>query len=914
MINQQLQNKTNPDGSAKRELVPFNANDERDLYDASASLLNSKEFIADLHSLADSVEGMHYEERRLRRRKTVKLRNYIAGNYLGYVDDSGRFVDKSDKGDGLYYDTEVGTYVEVLLASISKARPTIKITAMNENDIRQREIARVAQIEWEMIRERFSDPKKLQKEIKFNFIAAGETYRYTFFNQSLENCGYDKKTYNPKLVGKNESVTVCLDCKASGREEMEEPAENEALEIESPEQESPQHEWLEEIAPESGEETEENETENSQLQESDACASCGSPKIFRYTRRQNKIEIEEGREYQQIGDADCDFIDALEMNVVTQDGCDDIGDALAVQRNRLIPRCVLLDAFEIENLPSTEIPYYLRYKIRSQSSTAYLYENGGGIEKELSSEFEEIHYQETWLSTKVYSRKKFGQDTQLRNGSVIPKGTKYTDVFPHGICFARAGRTPLNLYGQAVKECLTHAVNSVGENFHGIGEWDLSAQGDQLNEIQSMKMNSLLKDSTSPLIVRGEYLEGGQLQNKFGAIAYVKTGTAKELRTGDIASRIEPSPGIPEAYNLANDLRSRMQNRVGAMTSTGAAGADMEAVAKTASAYRLWYEHTLGRRGPMLALRAALETEQAWQVLGLKQKYHPPAMFARSSEEVSDEAVMWFLDSNLKRDIKIEVVPDSWMPQTESQKKLEFREFLDIIAPIVAAKPELIDGILKKTGEMYRSFDLTDHISDSTEAQIRLEKLLDIAGYIEQRAANMNIPLFVPSPQNTPLPNPRLIEMAMAKTAQILKIVHTGEDELFALYPLDVMFDDHKEFEKVYKDHLVTPQGRRASVFVRACINHLAIAHKKAGFDYVRRMKELENATQLPDLEAEMIADEAMNNQKMKQTEQMHEQSLKQNEDVHEQSLRHDGERQIQTGGIQMIGDAIAQNTGGEST
>lgn len=877
----------NPDGGNRGELVPVDKSEPKDR--SSDALRDNEEFIRELNRLASYVDAQGQQSKLEHRRKTVKLRNQICGNYLGFVDDTGKWIDKSDDADGLYYDPETATYVDVLVASIVKSRPVMRARAKQEEKIDKRETAKVAQIILDSSKEN-GGAKKTQKEVKLNLIAAGETYRYTYFNPEKQGHGFDETVYQPFIVGANETIWYCPLCNHNGkvsRAAQEEPV-TEAL-IETGEAVEMENSAEQRFAA-ALESVEEAGKEPEAEQIPDSCPNCEFSNLKSFQRKSLNLKLKRGTNYKNIGDVESEFVDPLEMTVFGE--CDSIADALAVQRNRTLPRCVLEDVFEDAELPTIKIPYYLRKN--SDAGTGEL----GNSEGTGGREFEPLHFQETWLSPAVYSRKKFPQDTRLKNGAVIRKGTRWRDAFPHGLYFARVGEKVVNDYGQAIGDCWSHSVNSVSEGFHGIGEWDLSAMQDQLNEVSSMKMNSLLYDSTSPLVVRSKYLQGGQLKNKFGLIIPVGDDYPLEHDINNIARRVPTSPGIPEAYSLAEDLRSRMVNRTGAMTSQSGGMADMQAVSKTATGYQLWYEHTLGRRAPMLALRAEMEVEQAYQILELKQKYWCAAMLEFAEKETGAEAVKWFLNCDIRRDIVIEIVPDSWMPQTETQKKVEFREFLEIIAPLIEAKPEIVDGILSKVSDLYRSFDLTEHQSDTTEAQIRIERIFEIAEFVEKSAERMQIPSALPeqNPQTGTfalVPNPYLINAVMNNAAQVLKIVH-AENDSFKSYPVDLMFDDHAEFEKVYTKYLKTGEGRRASGFVRACVNHLAIAHRKASFELLREIKRLGLAAEEPQMQAEQVMANAA-----------HQQQLSENEDVHAQALEQQGEAQMQQMAIGAIGQSL---------
>lgn len=877
----------NADGSKTGAFVPLDLDNPKNRADVAEELRTNETFSEFVSDVCDAVYNSGHNERIARRRKTVQLRNYICGNYLGYVDSNGKWVDKStDAGaDSLYYDPETATYIDVLVASIAKSKPVWKVVPTADEKINLREAATVAQLVFDEAVTTISTAKKSHREIKLNLLAGGETYRYTYFNPNKPNSGYNKTVYESKVSEKQKQHAVCLDCHTNFNPDTE------GVGVDTPD-----------IPTDKDYIPEQTVAETAPVSAGDAlvpCPNCGSASTSVFKRNQVVLNIKKGEEFVNVGDTESDFVDPLEMTVLGE--VDDISSALAVQRNRMMFRCLLEETFKDAKLAGGGA----ERDNRSDDPFATDEDenkNGSSDSKGSRNQFEKLRFQETWLHPAVYASRTFEQDTTLKSGRVIKKGTKYTKLFPDGMAVARSGKELLNIYNQAAGSCWVHAVNSVGEGFHGIGEWDLTPLQDQLNNVTSMKMNSLMHDSTSPIIYRSKYVTGAQLKNKVGLTIPVSEEFEDGQNLNEIATRLPASGGVPEAYELANDLRQRMTARGGAMTQDGGGVGAEDASRNTATGYRLWYEHTLGRRAPMLALRAEMIAEQGYQILEMKQKYMCAKMFEFAESEASGDAVKWFMDANIRRDFRIEITPDSWMPQSDIQKKADFQEFLTIIAPIIALKPELIDSILEKISENYSAFDLTEHHADTTEGQIRLEKIIDIAEFAEQQSNERGLPVVseeiaMDGQTTTLVPNPLLIDLVLKQSARDLKVVHakvSEEADPFADFPLDVMFDDHQQLEQTYTDYLKTAQGRRASLFVRAVIQRIALLHRKAGFEMMKQMQMLELAAQQPQLEAAQIA-----------SDEQHQQQMQQNEDVHQQQMVQSGEQQIQQAAIGGLQQAV---------
>jgi hypothetical protein len=231
---------------------------------------------------------------------------------------------------------------------------------------------------------------------------------------------------------------------------------------------------------------------------------------------------------------------------------------------------------------------------------------------------------------------------------------------------------------------------------------------------------------------------------------------------------------------------------------------------------------------------------------------------------------------NIRQDLAITVAQDSWMPRTETQKQVGLQTFLALTAQIIAAKaqtdPKILDEVLRRANEIYGGgIDFNDFQKDATEAQLRLDKLREVGEFVESQFGPM---LYDPM---TGAPTPDAIVLAFQQTAELLRLTHIPDEsgaDIFAALPLDVMFDNHPEFQEAYTDWLNTADGRAASLFVRTLVHELAVYHVQAVERRNMKMKEYQNVGMLPDLEAGLVADQAANDQALANAAQQKEQEM----------------------------------------
>jgi hypothetical protein len=763
-------------------------------------ITTSPDCVAFLNQIADyAVAQSNSPAMWDRRRKTVKFRKYMFGEYYGLFDNKRGWISAKEEGDGIYFDPKLATYVDDILAPLVKSKPKLKVEARDPEKIDKKEAARVAEQLLERDDQEFV-PKRQQREWKTNLIAAGETYRIAYFNKNKPGAGYTKQAYQAVEIKGGDTAVYCPLCSSTTADET-----------------------------------------------GSKCADCGNPQMDEYQVKGTTIHKRVGSVYEQVGEPDYDVPDSLEMTVIGD--TDQVGEALIVMRQRMIPRCVLEDALNDTDLPDTGTPESLAYKQLFTDPVG-----GSGFKG-----MELLCYQEFWVAPAIYASYTFPQDTQTQGGQTVPKSTKGRDLFPEGFYFSRVQKKIKQFYPQCAKECLSHAANAIGEGFHGQGEWDLAELQDHATEIKSLKMNSAMEDSTSPLIVRSGMIDTESFENKPGLIIEASQDFPYESNLQNAMTRVPMAGLSPEIYNLSEEINGEMQHRVGAF-STQSDAPDTKAMG-TATGIATIDQRSLGRRGPALTLYAQMLVDHAYQRLEMRRKYWPENMYSAIGQELGSDAIKWFMQANISQDFKISVIEDSWMPQTDMMKRGNFEAYASIAGKILEAKGDVpgLDELLRKANEVYQTgMDFGDAEAQSVEAQLRLDKLQDVAGFVEQQFGSL---LF---DQQTGQINPEALNLAYAQTAQILRlqtVVKDAASQNFADKPLDPMFDTHSEFEEAYTDWLRSAEGRAASPFIRLAVRELATYHVEAESYRQMKIQEYAQLAQLPQAEGQLMMSEAQGQQ-----------------------------------------------------
>ncbi len=772
--------------------LPTSVEDRKPLFvDFPEYLINTAKKIEDINSDAELE----------RLRLIVKMRKFYSGHQVGYVSKvDNRWVDKKKRGDALYVDPVLASFIDINVAQIVKSRPTLKVIPRSSDRVDKDQAALYAEELLKDAHARLFTAPFLQREAKLGLQLSGEAYRITWFDQKVRGTEVRIPVTETKTVQPKHDVWECAACGSSG-----------------PVDEGMQGQFLIGAV---------------------ACPSCGYRKVDRVKAEPFEASVVTGYKEVPAGDVRCESPDPLEMKVIGGD--QSIGEALAVTRDRLIMRGTLEQMYPGVKIPSTStLPLKLKYsqdlKLDSPRSAGIRGDSGDSTAPtEGGEQFELLHFKEVWLDPAAYGGYEFQKNTTLPEmekpkgkRTQVTKGTKLEDVanergsFKDGAYYQKVGDLILDIFPCDKRKHLTHCVNNIGESFHGLGEWDLLPLQEQKNSLRSLMFAKEKFDALSPLLVRPDWVDPNKLaaaKNVPNAIVPVSNMPA-EHPLDYAAARIQPGPAVVGSYKLDEILGQSMQYRTGASTlETGAP--DMIGKNKTATATVAAQTQAEGRRGPMLQLRAEMEREQAYQILELRKENWPEQMYDALDRKVGGDAGNWFRQADIRRDFRIEVVPESWWPQTAEQRKADLAGLAVYADP---QRPEVRKAIWDRATELYgRGLDLTSYQSDRVEARIRLERLRAVAEVIERSG----VPVYGP----TGLPAQSMINLAMEKAKLVPElgaIDPTGEPVV-----TNAILDRHDEYIEAYTSWLITSEGRAASPFTRAVINNVIVKHfdGKAGF------------------------------------------------------------------------------------
>ncbi len=724
-----------------------------------------------LNKVADEFfEQDKTPERKWQKGRTVRFREYMMAHHNVTVTDNLESQFLAD--DDYYYDPKLNTYLSTIMPELLQAQTRFVVKPKRNNEIKYRRVATFLQENYETWLANTNTINKRQREIKWNLLPSGDTYRFLFLNEKKLARMVEKPITKEKEVKTKSGKWACPMCAASGLL---------------------------------------SDLDMKETGETVICPQCKFEQVKVIGQITAKFEQVEEYDESPMYDLDFEIPDSNEITVIWTD--DEIANAQAVIWTKKMPRCLVEASFPNQKIPKSETV--------ESDKPEYL-------SKEVESNNEMVRVQRIWLNPSVYRNIKTTKDETIRTSEekslkIPANATILKEVFREGLYYIRVGdKTILQTYEQGIADVWTHSVNEISDNGYGTGEWEMLELQYQKNEARTQRMSKLKNDSTEPIIERAGFIDS--IPNQHGARITV-TDAPPDMSLDSIVTRL-PSAKFPaEATEMERQIDGDMQARLGAM-STGAADLpDMNAVKGTAQGYRQYQNHTLERRRPLLQMMADnLDKAMFYQYWKAFRDYQSLAD-AESYFDNWTEEVGWFFEMDVRRDFDVFVVPNSFMPKTTEQRQVEYQNKLGVVLPIYQSDPEKyadkMEALEAEARELFGG-DSDEQNEEQTEAQLRLDIIIETAQKIEKSQGKL-----VGIRDANGFVSMQLVNTALAQATKTMKTLQTPADP-FPDKPIDVLLDEHEEIIDVYQDYLRSSNGRQLSQFVRAVIKTLIVVHSQA--------------------------------------------------------------------------------------
>jgi hypothetical protein len=755
-----------------------------------------------------------------RQRLITKMRRFYQGDFFFRFNRDGRVEHRKKQSDALYADSVLSAFVDTNVSLRMKSRPALNFIARAEGRVDKEEAANYS-------KELYEDGAEI------NFTAMVR----------------EKENKNLELTG-DSFCLLYFDPKADGTE----------IKVPLTEKKTVKPQYNSYYCPECG--------KLDKADDQPFCSGCGNTDLVVEGAEEFETDVEVGYKEIPAGDVRAMFPDPIAVRVLGSSG--KIKDALMVLWDTLVMRGVLESYYPNLKFGGSDISSSLQMQEETRRLTSDdTKERVGG------EQFELLEVKRRWLSPLLYGGYTFPKETKLPNGKIIPQGTKLLDLYPDGAFYCFQNNKLIDIYPQTIGSTWSHTPNQTSEGFHGLGSWDLMPMQEMINELVSLQFAIEMYDSLSPTLYRAGKLPK-KIPNKPGA--QIPVSNLDDSQDLDQAmTRVKSGGGTSQAAGLREQIAGSMQQRYGSWSASGGGAPDIKA-ASTATGAAIIQENAMGRMAPSLALQAETEVERAYQLLELRQQNWPEEMYEKFDKKVGGDAGHWFRNCNVRRDIRIEVVPDSFFPQTQGKMRAEFGELMNIAMNlgVIQRDPKVAESLFKRASEMYgRGISLEQFQNDRVEARIRLERMNQVGTFLESKSQ-----VYVEG-----LPREEMVNLALKKCNLI------PEEPGAAV---NTALDRHSEYIENYTEALFTSEGRSYSPFVRSIISKCIELHRKAEVKQAQYMKMLQTEAMIPD----KIASVASNQIDANQQAQLQDKQARETQQL--QGEQADAKNQAQASGHQM--------------
>lgn len=569
-----------------------------------------------LKALKDKCERINSSEWLNVKRQQIRARNYFDGRQYGEVTPQLNWIDYPKQiGDISYTAPTYQAHIQTALMEMSKGRTELSFSHVSGDSRRGDLIAKIAETRFKAHKRKLFDTVKEQQE-NIHLLLSGIGIRYTY----LSDCNYTQKVPSVAESGMeaepdadDAGVMVCAECYAP----MKEPGEE--------------------------------------------CENCGNDVAVSLTS--SKPSVSASMSYDDVAQKESNWcsVDPL--------GCVWYFHATTVEESPYFiwKQALLVDIVK-SKYPDVQIKQgvmspELNYKAFGETATPGSQLSGSDDAQDKC----EIIL--AWFDPPLYANYIPKHDLKLRDGIVAPQNVPLGKTFPNGMLVAFNDNSILDVRGEDKNKKWTVApyVTRPGTMI-GAGTTAALDDQDTKNDLRNLHMQSIYNDAFRKEFIDPQFIDPDQIPSDPTERAVLRNSPTNGRIVGSAIDVLPPSPLSPDAYAMEERLDGEMQMLLGTFSGNQSGMPDLKAVQDTAAGMQMWREMTIGRYYPMLAIRAdRLDREQAYQLLENDQKYLSPEQWDKIKGDYSEEAIEAFLKCDLREELLIEVVPESFMPVSRSQ-------------------------------------------------------------------------------------------------------------------------------------------------------------------------------------------------------------------------------------------------------
>lgn len=743
-----------------------------------------------LINTCDAIDRLDDAERLRIRKSQVRCCMYYDGRQYGEVRDDGEWYDYDrSPGDIRPVDNEYKKHVDKLNMEMDRGRTKLTVSPANPNDMAMIEGAQFLQARIDANRKRILNAGFTQTE-NMALLLKAITLRYTYFNPNGGPSTHKIPIIEDSQTLHQETPPICAGCSM---------LRNPAL-LEQP------------------------------------CAECGTKAVKKISAGGKSAVMAKEWQKGPMGRVETLHIDPLMTNLWlgvrhgTGGHENPVASSPFVVIEQMLFRCQIEQHYPDRMIPSTGMGMTPNDGARfawdlerwpSNSGEGGILSRGDDV-KGGDMMFERLHYKLYWLDPVIYSQYRGNYEETLPGGQKLPVGADITEFLPDGMLLARVENTVLDIQPEDKNKKFSMAPYGLREHaLHGSGTNALLGPQDTINDLESYFVANIYYNMAPREFARKDCLEAGQLPAA-NEVALVQNVPEGQNIIGYAYAKAEGSSLPGEAFEFHQSKRGSIQEAAGTSSLSAEGSAPDVKAMGTATGVAAIRDQAVGRIGPPLRLKAAMDIEHGYQI-GEHEQEAARANKGYFSGLVSDLPVKekgnlsysqrgleaFMASRDLRADFIIEAESGSWMPRTEAEVNAEYEAFGQVAAqagPLLGDPDEiqnLAEEMLSRAAVVFKQpLDLGGWTATERAAAERLTAVARTVRIMERKGFAM--------------PDPRLAEQAIAITPG------AGSS---------VEMDKHPAFIKFYKDWFVSDEGRRASKLLRLTIETMK-QHHEDGWKY----------------------------------------------------------------------------------
>lgn len=310
-----------------------------------------------------------------------------------------------------------------------------------------------------------------------------------------------------------------------------------------------------------------------------------------------------------------------------------------------------------------------------------------------------------WLAPCMYSQQILKEQILTASGITLPEGTRLADVFPDGmyLCWVQGIEAVVEVRNEHHKdfwvgqEYRKRAISALGSGLEDMVEGQR-----QYNLVMSI-IYTQLRTSAMPATLFEQKLLPHGVSAYLGSLSNIPVDSTilegKSIR--DAVHQLQPQPPTGQHFSFAQALDVYLQ-KASRVTDVGL-GQALNLDNRTATGAQLASANAQGLFAPQLALKAEADREGAEIILRLFRKYTPDEVYVALAGKRGELDGMWLSQSDIQTDLFAEVAPDSYLPQTNLERRERWRGFLMDMGGLPGLKQAMdqMPSLVEQIAELY---------------------------------------------------------------------------------------------------------------------------------------------------------------------------------------------------------------------